>query len=63
MNQKAEVSLYNLQGICLHQASFGANEIISLTNLTNLVSQGILILKINSGNHLEQFKLIKINSD
>lgn len=62
VNQKAEVSLYNLQGICLHQASFGANEIISLTNLTNL-PEGILILKINSGNHLEQFKLIKINSD
>lgn len=62
VNPKVEISLYNLQGICLYQASFGANEIIRLTNLTNL-PEGLLILKIHSGNRSEQIKLIKINSD
>lgn len=62
VNQKVEITLYNLQGICLHQASFSGNEIIRLSNLINL-PEGILILKVNFDNHSEQFKLIKINSD
>jgi len=52
------VSIFNLQGILLWQTSFSAGENIILNNLANL-PEGILIMRIRSGEKEEQFKLIK----
>jgi serine protease AprX len=52
------ISIFNLQGILLWQTSFGAGENIILNNLANL-PEGILIMRICSGEKKEQFKLIK----
>jgi len=53
------ISIYNLQGICLWQATFKSEETIILRNLANL-PQGFLILSIRSSEKEERIKLIKI---
>ena len=53
------ISIYNLQGICLWQSTFKAEESIILKNLANL-PQGFLILSIRSGEKEERIKMVKI---
>lgn len=52
------VQIYNLQGVCLWQAEFTAQEIILLKNLVTL-PDGLLILRIRYAEKEEQYKLIK----
>lgn len=52
------VQIYNLQGVCLWQAEFKAEEIIVLKNLATL-PDGLLILRIRYAEKEEQYKLIK----
>jgi len=56
--QPCLVSIYNLQGILVWHTSFSAGNNIILNNLANL-PEGILIMRIRSGEKEEQFKLIK----
>jgi len=58
-DENFQVSLYNLQGICLWQSTFKSEETIILKNLANL-PQGLLILNIRSGEKDERIKLLKL---
>lgn len=53
------VQIYNLQGVCLWQAEFKAEEILLLKNLATL-ADGLLILRMRYAEKEEQFKLIKV---
>lgn len=59
LNQNVSICIFNLQGICLYQTSFGAGENIILNNLANL-PEGILIMRIRSGEKEERIKLLKV---
>ncbi|HET6558233.1 MAG TPA: S8 family serine peptidase [Prolixibacteraceae bacterium] len=52
------VQIYTLQGVCLWQGEFKAEEIILLKNLATL-PDGLLILRIRYAEMEEQYKLIK----
>lgn len=55
------VSIYTIQGTCIWQSIFSSGETIILNNLANL-PQGVLVMKIRSGENEERFKLIKTNA-
>lgn len=56
--QSGQLTIYNIQGICLWQSSFKTGESVFVKNLSGLPN-GVLILKINSGGKEEAIKLIK----
>ena len=54
-----QVNIYDLNGTCIWQADFKANETILLSKLTNLPA-GLLIMSIRSGGKEEWFKVMKL---
>jgi hypothetical protein len=59
ISENYQISISNLQGICLWQKTFKSEETILLKNLGNL-PRGFLILCIRSGEKEGRIKLIKI---
>jgi subtilisin family serine protease len=59
VNQSTLVSMYSTNGSCLLEKSFGSGESIILNDLANL-PQGILILRIRSGEKEERIKILKM---
>lgn len=53
-----QISIYNLQGVCLMKSSESTSGVIFLKNLSAL-SNGLLILSVNSGGKEERLKVIK----
>jgi hypothetical protein len=60
INENCQVSIYNLQGMCISQTNFKSSENYLLKNLAHL-PEGLLILNIRSGKKSEQIKLLKLN--
>ncbi len=60
-NNILSISIYTINGMCVWEKTFASTESIILNNLTTL-PQGILIMRIHSGEKEEHFKLIKTNA-
>lgn len=54
------LSIYTINGICVWEKAFSSTESLILNNLANL-PQGVLIMRIRSGEKEERLKLIKTN--
>jgi len=59
ISENYQISIFNLQGICLWQSSFKSEVTILLKNLGNL-PRGFLILSIRSGEQEDRIKLVKV---
>jgi hypothetical protein len=58
-NEDCLVSFYNLQGLLVWQSKYSRSDQILIKNLDQLPN-GLLLLKINSGNIEENFKILNI---
>lgn len=58
-NEDCVVSFYNLQGLLVWQSKYSGSDQILIKNLDQLPN-GLLLLKINSGNKEENFKILNI---
>jgi subtilisin family serine protease len=58
-NEDCLVSFYNLQGLLVWQSKYSRSDQILIKNLDQLPN-GLLLLKINSGNKEENFKILNI---